>query len=444
MPATQDYARLFQNAPVGIFRSTRQGRITHANPALIQLLGYETEEDVLALDLARDVYADPSDREHLIEAYGPAAYSGAEATWVRADGQRVTVRLSGRPVEGADGKTAAYENFVEDVTKRRNAERALDRVLRSGGAILVRMGVREGRLRPIWVSASVEEVLGVPVDRAVDHDWWLGQVHPDDRPLLQAAQRQVLTDSVATVEYRFEDPSGGHRWFREDLHQSQTDETGGVAEVVGFRIDITELRAREDELRRSERRLRALTAAAPDGIVALDRAGHIAYVNRAARKIFGYDGHELVGERFTVLFPERFRDTNRKVFNEMLRSGDAGSLPPQSLMGLKKDGSEFPGEVAFAVDPDTEGLAVTAIIRDMTWKVELEVERSLLAGDVGTLRDSSGLQRGIIPVCASCKSIRDDEGMWQPMEKYVRDRAPVEFSHGLCDPCVEKLYGSLD
>ncbi len=48
--------------------------------------------------------------------------------------------------------------------------------------------------------------------------------------------------------------------------------------------------------------------------------------------------------------------------------------------------------------------------------------------------------RGIIPICASCKKIRDDKGFWQQVEVYVRDRTEAEFSHGICPDCERKLY----
>ncbi len=48
--------------------------------------------------------------------------------------------------------------------------------------------------------------------------------------------------------------------------------------------------------------------------------------------------------------------------------------------------------------------------------------------------------RGIIPICASCKKVRDDSGFWQQVEVYVRDHTDAEFSHGLCPECAEKLY----
>jgi phosphoserine phosphatase RsbU/P len=48
--------------------------------------------------------------------------------------------------------------------------------------------------------------------------------------------------------------------------------------------------------------------------------------------------------------------------------------------------------------------------------------------------------RGIVPICASCKKIRDDQGFWKQVEVYVRDHTEAEFSHGICPDCIRKLY----
>jgi hypothetical protein len=48
--------------------------------------------------------------------------------------------------------------------------------------------------------------------------------------------------------------------------------------------------------------------------------------------------------------------------------------------------------------------------------------------------------RGLLPICASCKKIRDDAGSWTPLETYIRDRSEADFSHGLCPECSKKLY----
>jgi hypothetical protein len=48
--------------------------------------------------------------------------------------------------------------------------------------------------------------------------------------------------------------------------------------------------------------------------------------------------------------------------------------------------------------------------------------------------------RGFLPICASCKKIRDDSGYWNQMEAYIRDHSEAEFSHGICPECAKKLY----
>lgn len=48
--------------------------------------------------------------------------------------------------------------------------------------------------------------------------------------------------------------------------------------------------------------------------------------------------------------------------------------------------------------------------------------------------------RGLIPICASCKKIRNDGGFWQQLEEYLSEHSEAEFSHGLCQPCIKKLY----
>ena len=55
------------------------------------------------------------------------------------------------------------------------------------------------------------------------------------------------------------------------------------------------------------------------------------------------------------------------------------------------------------------------------------------------LRDVKVL-RGLIPICASCKKIRNDGGFWQQVEEYIGEHSEAEFSHGICQPCVKKLY----
>jgi len=51
---------------------------------------------------------------------------------------------------------------------------------------------------------------------------------------------------------------------------------------------------------------------------------------------------------------------------------------------------------------------------------------------------------GMLPICSSCKKIRDDNGYWNQIETYIKERSEVEFSHGICPECSDNLYGKED
>ncbi|MCP4754538.1 MAG: response regulator, partial [Proteobacteria bacterium] len=51
---------------------------------------------------------------------------------------------------------------------------------------------------------------------------------------------------------------------------------------------------------------------------------------------------------------------------------------------------------------------------------------------------------GLLPICSSCKKIRDDKGYWQQIETYIEARSEAEFSHGLCQECADTMYGDQE
>jgi two-component system cell cycle sensor histidine kinase/response regulator CckA len=117
-----EYRGLVEHAPLGVYRSTPEGRFLHVNPALVTMLGYESVEEVLRLDLARDVYADPRARAALIPQYAQQDVANAETVWKRKDGRPLTVRLSVRILRGPAGRIECFEGLAEDITQQRSLE----------------------------------------------------------------------------------------------------------------------------------------------------------------------------------------------------------------------------------------------------------------------------------------------------------------------------------
>ena len=121
------YATLVEHAPVGIYRSTLDGKFLSVNAAMVRILGYDSAADVLRLDMAREVYANPAERQQLVQrdTYNERQYDDVEATWKRKDGRLLTVQLSVRAVRNGDGGVEFYETFVRDVTDQRRLQQQL-------------------------------------------------------------------------------------------------------------------------------------------------------------------------------------------------------------------------------------------------------------------------------------------------------------------------------
>ncbi len=83
------------------------------------------------------------------------------------------------------------------------------------------------------------------------------------------------------------------------------------------------------------------------------------------------------------------------------------------------------------------------IARDISERKQAEAERERLVRDLQTALANVKTLRGLLPICASCKKIRDDKGYWNQIEFYIRDRSDASFTHGICPDCAEKLYGEV-
>ena len=113
-----EFRSLVERAPVGIYRATHSGRFLTVNPALIRMLGYQWAEELLKLDIGRDVYVDAAVRERVIRE----APEHVEVRWKRRDGTEITVDLTSHGVPVPQGQEACYEGVVVDVTQQRSLE----------------------------------------------------------------------------------------------------------------------------------------------------------------------------------------------------------------------------------------------------------------------------------------------------------------------------------
>jgi diguanylate cyclase (GGDEF)-like protein/PAS domain S-box-containing protein len=200
---------------------------------------------------------------------------------------------------------------------------------------------------------------------------------PGARPGLSVARgdgADGMTEEVTVLIERLLETS--HR-----LEELTDGEIDSVADGAGRVVLLPRAQA---ELRRSEAlkegRYRALLEAAPDAMVVVDQAGKIVLFNVQAEKQFGYSRDELVGQAVTNIIPHGFAE---RLVADDLRSADEALAQVIGtgieLVARRKDGTEFPIEIMLSPVHSTEGILVTAAIRDITTRTAMSLQAAYTA-----------------------------------------------------------------
>ena len=175
-----------------------------------------------------------------------------------------------------------------------------------------------------------------------------------------------------------------------------------------------------DELRKSEARYRTVLDAAFDAIVIITSEGIVKWFNPGAERIFDCRAEEVIGQPVTLLMPERYRELCVAGLHRYLRTGEArvvgGTI---ELVGLRKDGSEFPIEMSLGETHEDGERLFTGVIRDVTERKEVEKVskeseerlRTLLqhTSDIITLLEADGTVRYISPAVERVTGYRPEE-----------------------------------
>ncbi len=126
--AEQKYRSIFENATVGLYRSTpdSKGRLLTVNPAFAHIMGYESPEAMIesTVDISSQFYADPADRErlrHLLKEEGMV--QRFETQFKRKNGENINVSISGNVIKNENGEILYYEGILEDITEKKQANR---------------------------------------------------------------------------------------------------------------------------------------------------------------------------------------------------------------------------------------------------------------------------------------------------------------------------------
>ncbi|HPW14405.1 MAG TPA: PAS domain S-box protein, partial [Nitrospira sp.] len=228
-------------------------------------------------------------------------------------------------------------------------------------------------------------------------------IHPDHQPAAERFYGRQFVRKQPSTYYEFLAlaKDGSEVWIGQNV-QVLLEE----GQVVGFQAvarDITDRKRAEEARLESEERLRSIVQSTGDAIILMDTRGQVAFWNSGAEKIFGYTAEQMLGQPVTRIIPQRFREAHQRGVE---RVAAAGRLTLQAdmfeLIGLRKDGTEFPLEFSLAAWTAKSTLFITGIIRDISERRQAET----------ALRDSEERFRAIMNNSPALIFIKDLAGRY--------------------------------
>ncbi|KPK74995.1 MAG: hypothetical protein AMJ79_12695 [Phycisphaerae bacterium SM23_30] len=389
------YRNLFENSVIGMYRTTPEGRILMANPALVRMLRFASWEELAGRDLEKQGFEPRHPRaafKERIESQGQV--QGLESAWTRRDGKTLFVRESAVAIRDKEGKTLYYEGSVEDITEQKRTEEELRkrslylRLHKTAAAAANEADSPEEAFKTVldevcsctgWPCGTVLVKSKDTPDELDSIDLWHLEDPERFEPLRQSFNAYRYKKGVGIAGDVF--ARGEALWvdgkqLSEESHypHGKMGVSLGIKSTFGFPVmigdevvavllfgatevrepdqmflDVTsdigvqlgrvvERKRSEEALRESEERFRRLSEAAFEAII-IHEEGVILSANDQFFKMFGYEPDEILGKQVIPLTvaPEAREFMKKQIATE--------GLGPYESTGLKKDGTRFSMEI---------------------------------------------------------------------------------------------------
>jgi PAS domain S-box-containing protein len=223
----------------------------------------------------------------------------------------------------------------------------------------------------IW-SPQIFRIFGLsPNSFEPTYPAFLERVHPDDRTIVEQAVRRAV-DGIEpyAVDHRIVLPDGSVRIVHEQ-GEVEFAPDGRPLRMLGAVADVTEARANAVAAKRTLEMLTSTLKISPEAIIVSDSTGRIQLFSAGAEAMFGYSSEDMIGLGVERLMPVRFRESHHRHVDGFA-AGPRLSLQMSDrseILGLRKNGEEFPAEASLAKLETADGCAFTTLVRDLSaWK----------------------------------------------------------------------------
>ncbi|MCE9604927.1 MAG: PAS domain S-box protein [Planctomycetia bacterium] len=384
--------RAILNAAVDAIMTIDQyGTVESMNPAAEKLFGYATEE-VIGRNV-KMLMPDPYRGEHdgylvnyLTTGHKKIIGIGREVIGLRKDGSQFPMHLAVSELKM--GNQRMFTGIARDITDMRQAISSLQD--------------SESRTRAV-LDAAVDAILTIETDGRVE------SMNPAAERLFGYKSAEVLGKNVKMLmpdPYRTE-----HDGYLDNYLKTGVKKIIGIGrEVIGLRKDgsrfpmhlavselvlgdrrmftgiardISDVRHAIQQLEESEARTRTILETAVDAIITIDARGSVESMNPAAEKLFGYPSAEVIGKNVKMLMPDPYRDEHDGYLRNYLTTGQKKIIGiGREVVGLRKDGSTFPMDLAVSEVKLGHRQLFTGIVRDITDRKKTEKQLMFYADEI--------------------------------------------------------------
>ncbi|MDZ4860337.1 MAG: PAS domain S-box protein [Candidatus Hydrogenedentes bacterium] len=383
---------LTTHIPVGIFEANVHGDCLFVNDAWSGIAGMTLDQ---AIGDGWHSALHPEDHAWVRQRGGERVGNGEpfdfECRFLRPDGGVRHVLVNVVPVRDAHNTIIGSMGCIVDISERKRAEQELLASEKQYRGIIELQAELVCRYQPDTVLTYVNEAyctyFGKEQHELVGKSFL--EVIPSSQSLAEIIVELENSHGAITTRNEVVRPNGEVRWQEwEDTPIRAAD--GRIIEFQAIGRDITERKLAEDALRESEAKLRSITASVADAIIMMDEDGLVSFWNEAAERIFGYSRMEVLGRPLhDTIVPQRYRSAFARGHRHFLESGVGAVVgKTQEVQGLRKDGTEFPLELAITGVRFGEEWHAIGTARDITERKrsEQQLETSARAMEAANLQ----------------------------------------------------------
>jgi PAS domain S-box-containing protein len=388
------YRDIFNTTLEGLYQTTPEGRYQNANPAFARMLGYESPQELMdsVIDISRQLYVDPKDREELVRRLASDKKLIAfETRLYKKDGTIIWALINAVAKTNASGKVECYLGGMIDITDRKRAEQALLESEEKYRATFENTGtaviVVEEDTTITLANTEFQRLFGYSREELEGKKSWTEFVVKEDLERMLAQhklRRQHPHEALNQYEFRFITRTGeiGDAFLTIDI-------IPGSKKSVASMLDITERKRADKALRQGEAKYRALIETTGTGSVIVDGNGRVIDANSEYARLSGHAGiSELLGRNVLEWTAPYDREKNAAAVRTCYADGNIRNF---EIDYCAPDGRIIPIEINASVVQMDGPPQILALCRDISERRRAEAE----------LRQSESVLRSIFDAAPS-------------------------------------------